>query len=84
MDRRRILRSAIWVVAATALRRRLPAAALQSGARNLTFGVDRSRAFAGGDVGAWRAYNISSDPVSGIGLWNDAELLSYLATGKAR
>jgi hypothetical protein len=40
MDRRRILRSVIWVVAAAALRRRLPAAALQSGARNLTFGVD--------------------------------------------
>jgi mono/diheme cytochrome c family protein len=51
--------------------------------RNLTFGVDRGRAFAGGDVGAWQAYNISSDPVSGIGLWNDDELLSYLATGKA-
>jgi mono/diheme cytochrome c family protein len=50
---------------------------------NLTFGVNRGRAFAGGDVGAWQAYNISSDPVSGIGLWNDAELLSYLATGKA-
>jgi mono/diheme cytochrome c family protein len=51
--------------------------------RNLTLGVERGRALAGGDAGAWQAYNISADPVSGIGLWNDAELRSYLVTGKA-
>jgi hypothetical protein len=41
MDRRRILRSVIWVVAAAALGRRLHAAALQSGAREIRIGDSR-------------------------------------------
>ncbi|MHC1479631.1 c-type cytochrome [Frateuria aurantia] len=38
---------------------------------------------AGGAVGPWFAPNISSDPVSGIGGWSDAQLFSYLKTGRA-
>ncbi|WP_226383168.1 c-type cytochrome [Burkholderia savannae] len=44
---------------------------------------DSSRKFAGADVGAWHAPNITSDMVSGIGSWSQAELAEYLRTGKA-
>lgn len=51
--------------------------------RNVTLGMDSSRAFGGGDLGAWTAYNISSDKVSGVGAWSDADLMTYLKTGNA-
>ncbi|MGI4858039.1 MAG: c-type cytochrome [Janthinobacterium lividum] len=49
--------------------------------RNALMGQNDARAFAGGSLGSWYAPNISSDPVSGIGGWSDAELTQYLRTG---
>jgi mono/diheme cytochrome c family protein len=40
--------------------------------------------FAGGQVGAWYAPNITSDVNSGIGSWSQDELVQYLRTGDAR
>ena len=40
--------------------------------------------FAGGQVGAWYAPNITSDVNSGIGSWSQDELVEYLRTGDAR
>ena len=36
---------------------------------------------AGGSLGGWDAYNITSHPKAGIGGWSDEELLRYLRTG---
>jgi mono/diheme cytochrome c family protein len=41
------------------------------------------KAFAGASLGSWYAPNITSDPVSGIGGWTNAELIEYLKTGAA-
>jgi mono/diheme cytochrome c family protein len=49
--------------------------------RNLTLGEDARRQFAGGDIGGWYAYNITSDATSGVGAWCDDELVRYLSTG---
>jgi fructose 5-dehydrogenase cytochrome subunit len=43
-----------------------------------------AREFAGGQVGPWYAPNITSDVNSGIGSWNQDELVQYLGTGDAR
>jgi mono/diheme cytochrome c family protein len=51
--------------------------------RNLGQALDNRRKFAGALVSGWRAYNISSDPVSGIGSWSDHELGEYLRSGHA-
>jgi fructose 5-dehydrogenase cytochrome subunit len=51
--------------------------------RNLMMAEISSKLYAGGPVGTWYAPNITSDPVSGIGGWNDAELIQYLGTGVA-
>lgn len=40
-----------------------------------------NRDFTGAQVGPWYAPNITSDPVSGIGTWNQAGLVQYLQTG---
>ncbi len=37
----------------------------------------------GGQLGPWRTPNITSDPVSGIGGWTQAEIVAYLRMGKA-
>ena len=50
--------------------------------RDFSMGSDDSRKFAGGAVGSWQAYNITPDPVSGIGDWSDDELVQYMRTGK--
>jgi fructose 5-dehydrogenase cytochrome subunit len=42
-----------------------------------------SKEFAGGQVGAWYAPNITSDANSGIGSWSQDELVDYLGTGDA-
>lgn len=39
------------------------------------------RALSGARVGAWHAPNITPDPISGIGGWTKAELVTYLQTG---
>jgi mono/diheme cytochrome c family protein len=41
----------------------------------------RSKAFAGASLGSWYAPNITSDPISGIGGWSNAELVRYLKSG---
>jgi mono/diheme cytochrome c family protein len=51
--------------------------------RSVLLGRDRSRPLRGGTAGPWHAYDISSDPVSGIGGWSEGELEGYLATGAA-
>lgn len=38
-------------------------------------------AYSGFNIGGWVAYNITSDPVAGIGDWSDDELVTYLRTG---
>jgi mono/diheme cytochrome c family protein len=51
--------------------------------RNLAFALNNRRKFAGAAAAGWRAFNISSDKATGIGGWNDDDLVSYLATGHA-
>src|SRR5580658_1036898 len=49
--------------------------------RTLLQALNNREKFAGGMAEGWRAYNLSSDPASGIGSWSPAELLQYLSTG---
>jgi mono/diheme cytochrome c family protein len=51
--------------------------------RNLAFAVNNREKFGGALTAGWRAYNISSDPASGVGAWRDEELIAYLARGHA-
>jgi mono/diheme cytochrome c family protein len=51
--------------------------------RNLLMAEIGDKAFAGAPVGSWYAPNITSDPISGIGGWSDAELVQYFKTGVA-
>ena len=51
--------------------------------RNVAFGLDNRRKFAGETNGGWRAYNISADSGSGVGQWSDEELTAYLSHGHA-
>ena len=51
--------------------------------RNLAQALDNRRKFEGTVIGGWRAYNITPDPVSGVGEWSDAELIEYLRAGHA-
>jgi len=51
--------------------------------RNVAQAPDNRRKFAGAIVTGWRAYNITPDPVSGIGTWSDDELAEYLRSGHA-
>ena len=51
--------------------------------RHLLQGLDNRKKFAGGEAEGWRAYNITSDRLTGIGAWSDRELTEYLAKGHA-
>jgi mono/diheme cytochrome c family protein len=51
--------------------------------RNLGFGLEHGREFAGEVLQGWRAYNITSDAKHGIGAWSDADIAGYLTTGRA-
>jgi mono/diheme cytochrome c family protein len=51
--------------------------------RNLMQALDQRRKFAGTVQAGWRAYNITSDPKSGVGAWSEADLAHYLALGHA-
>jgi mono/diheme cytochrome c family protein len=51
--------------------------------RNLAYGLDNHRKFAGALTAGWRAYNITSDKDSGIGDWSDEDVYLYLSTGHA-
>lgn len=50
--------------------------------RNFMMAEKSSQALGGGDVGGWHAPNITSDPVSGIGAWSEAELVAYMRDGR--
>ena len=51
--------------------------------RNFMMGLKDSKKFAGAEQEGWLAYNLTSDPVHGLGKWSDADLESYLAYGHA-
>lgn len=51
--------------------------------RTLVQAMDTRQKFAGGQAEGWNAYNISSDRLSGIGAWSDADLENYLSRGFA-
>jgi mono/diheme cytochrome c family protein len=51
--------------------------------RNLMFARKQNEALSGGVVDGWKAWNISPDKETGIGLWTDAQLVSYLSAGYA-
>ncbi|NVN10838.1 cytochrome c [Nguyenibacter vanlangensis] len=50
--------------------------------RNIILAPKTSAYLAGGDVGSWRAPNITSDVVAGVGGWSGQALQTYLQTGK--
>jgi mono/diheme cytochrome c family protein len=45
--------------------------------------LNNRRKFAGATQAGWRAYDITSDPNSGIGAWSGADLEQYLSAGHA-
>jgi mono/diheme cytochrome c family protein len=51
--------------------------------RNLTQAMNQRQKFAGGIAEGWIAYNLTSDPVSGVGDWSADELAAYLKSGHA-
>jgi mono/diheme cytochrome c family protein len=51
--------------------------------RNLMQALDQREKFAGAVQAGWRAYNITSNPKSGIGAWSETELAQYLSAGHA-
>ncbi|MBB2155856.1 cytochrome c [Gluconacetobacter diazotrophicus] len=51
--------------------------------RTMMQATSGARSYAGALTAGWEAYNISSDPDSGIGAWTDAQLTAYLSTGHA-
>lgn len=52
--------------------------------RNLLQARKSSRHLAGATTQGWKAYNITSDPVSGIGAWSEQALIDYFSTGHAQ
>ncbi|HWX28362.1 MAG TPA: cytochrome c [Steroidobacteraceae bacterium] len=51
--------------------------------RNLLQAQNQREKFSGTVQAGWRAYNITSNPKSGIGAWSEADLARYLAMGHA-
>jgi mono/diheme cytochrome c family protein len=51
--------------------------------RNLAYGLDNHRKYAGALTAGWRAYNITGNKDSGIGDWSDGDVYLYLSTGHA-
>jgi mono/diheme cytochrome c family protein len=47
-------------------------------------GPGQAGALSGGSFWAWQGYNITADPIAGIGGWSDSDLDRYLSTGAAR
>ena len=52
--------------------------------RNLAQALDNRSKFTGVVQAGWRAYNITSAPVSGVGGWSDDDIGRYLADGHAK
>lgn len=51
--------------------------------RTSLFATDQTRHLAGAEIDGWFAPNLTSDPISGLGRWSDAELAAYLTNGTA-
>jgi len=51
--------------------------------RNALQALNNRRKFSGALTEGWRAYNITSDRMTGIGAWSDEGLAQYLTTGHA-
>ena len=51
--------------------------------RNILFGLNNHRKFAGAITQGWKAYNITPDLPWGIGSWSDEQLQGYLSRGHA-
>jgi mono/diheme cytochrome c family protein len=51
--------------------------------RNMLFGLSRGQSLAGAVTQGWKAYNITSDPHTGIGKWSVDEIARFLSTGHA-
>jgi mono/diheme cytochrome c family protein len=51
--------------------------------RNILFGLNNKRKFAGAIIQGWKAYNITPDHDWGIGAWSDEQLQGYLSAGHA-
>lgn len=51
--------------------------------RNMLMGENFGDFLGGGDLGGWKAPNITSDAVSGIGGWSNQDIVDYLRTGTA-
>jgi mono/diheme cytochrome c family protein len=51
--------------------------------RNLMQALNQREKFSGAVQAGWRAYNVTSDPASGIGAWSEADLAHYLSMGHA-
>ena len=52
--------------------------------RNLAYGLESGREFAGDVLQGWHAYNITSDERFGIGAWSDAQLAGFLSSAHAQ
>ena len=52
--------------------------------RNLGYGLEGGREFAGDVLEGWHAYNITSDKRFGVGAWSDAQLASFLSSAHAQ
>jgi mono/diheme cytochrome c family protein len=52
--------------------------------RNLLQAMNQRQKFGGGAAEGWNAYNITSDPISGVGDWSAEQLAAYLMSGHAR
>ncbi|WP_102224219.1 c-type cytochrome [Acidimangrovimonas sediminis] len=52
--------------------------------RNAFMATDNGKYLAGANVDGWEAPNLTSDKVSGLGGWSDAEIESYLKNGHAK
>jgi mono/diheme cytochrome c family protein len=52
--------------------------------RNLAYGLEGGREFAGQVLQGWDAYNITSDKRFGVGDWSDAQLASFLSSAHAQ
>ncbi len=51
--------------------------------RNVLQALNNRHKFTGALTAGWHAYNITSDPMSGVGAWSDEGLAQYLTTGHA-
>jgi mono/diheme cytochrome c family protein len=52
--------------------------------RNLAYGLEGGRGFAGNVLQGWHAYNITPDKRFGVGDWSDAQLTSFLSSAHAQ